>query len=66
MNRHPSHYDGKIKPVKDFVTIEGKYRPCMLDSTFSRIVCHCDNSLFEVFLSAHPEVKCVCVGPDIS
>ena len=60
MNRHPSHYDGKIKPVKNFVTIEGKYRPYMLDSTFSQIVCHCDNSLFQVFLSAYPEVKCVC------
>ena len=56
----PQSYYGKIRPVKDFVTIEGKYRPYMLDSTFSQIVCHCDNSLFQIFLSAYPEVKCVC------
>lgn len=42
------------------MTIEGRFSPYMLDSTFSQIVCHCENKLFQIFMSDYPEIKCVC------
>ncbi|MEW6077863.1 MAG: hypothetical protein AB1724_08630 [Thermodesulfobacteriota bacterium] len=60
MKKIPSHYTGRTRPVRESITIYGKYSPYRLDSTFSHIICNCGNNLFTVFLSDYPEVKCAC------
>lgn len=60
MKKYPSHFKGKIRPVSESATVHGRYNPYDLDSTFSQILCTCDNQLFKVFVSGYPEVGCIC------
>jgi hypothetical protein len=60
MRKHPRHYTGKLKAVKESATIYGRYNPYELDSEFSYLICDCDNNAFRIYLSEHPEVKCTC------
>lgn len=62
MKKIPSHFTGEIQPVKETVTIHGKYKPYMLDSSFSHIRCCCGTNLFRIYLSDYPEVMCACTS----
>ncbi len=60
MKKIPSHFKGITHPVRKRVTVHGKYNPYELDSSFSHIICNCENRFFRIYLSEYPEVKCVC------
>ena len=60
MRKYPSHFEGLLRPVKERATIIGKYKPYVLDSSFSHIICNCRNNLFRIYWSDYPEVKGVC------